>query len=69
MGIAAPVYNHTNRPVAGIGIAAPITRVPPEKINELASFVMAVSQGLSQCLGAPVDEPVRFLQISESNRF
>lgn len=69
MGIAAPVYNHTNSPVAGIGIAAPITRVPPEKITELASFVMAASQGLSQCLGAPAGDPVRFLQISESNRF
>jgi DNA-binding IclR family transcriptional regulator len=65
MGIAAPVYNHTNSPVAGIGIAAPISRVPPEKIPELASFVLAASKDLSKCMGAPVEEPVRFSQISE----
>jgi len=66
MGIAAPVYNHTKYPVAGIGIAAPITRVPPERIPELAIFVLAASQELSQCLGAPVDEPVHFSQITET---
>ena len=69
MGIAAPVYNHTNTPVAGIGIAAPISRVPPEKIPDLASFVLAASQDLSQCLGAPIEQPVYFSPISESNLF
>jgi DNA-binding IclR family transcriptional regulator len=53
MGIAAPIYNHMGQPVAGIGIAAPVTRVPPERVPELARQVLASSQELSLKLGAP----------------
>ncbi|HMN11996.1 MAG TPA: IclR family transcriptional regulator [Bellilinea sp.] len=31
MGIAAPVYNHLHEVIAGIGIVAPMLRIPPEK--------------------------------------
>lgn len=54
MGIAAPVYNHMGQPIAGLGIAAPVTRVPPERVQELARHVLAASQELSRKLGAPV---------------
>lgn len=53
MGIAAPIYNHMGQPIAGLGIAAPITRVPPERVQELAKYVLAASQELSVKLGAP----------------
>jgi DNA-binding IclR family transcriptional regulator len=53
MGIAAPVYNHMGQPVAGLGIAAPVTRVPPERVEELARLVLASCQELSLKLGAP----------------
>jgi DNA-binding IclR family transcriptional regulator len=52
MGIAAPVYNHTGQLVAGIGIAAPLSRVPPERIAPLAEQVLAAGRALSLQLGA-----------------
>ena len=53
MGIAAPIYNHIGQPIAGLGIAAPVTRVPPERVHELAQHVLAACQELSLKLGAP----------------
>lgn len=53
MGIAAPVYDHTGHAVAGIGIAAPVTRVPPDQAPEIARHVLAAGRTLSQRLGAP----------------
>jgi DNA-binding IclR family transcriptional regulator len=53
MGIAAPIYDHMGRPVAGLGIAAPVTRVPPERVEELAQQVLASSRELSLKLGSP----------------
>ncbi len=53
MGIAAPVYDHTGQAVAGIGIAAPVTRIPPEAAPEIARHVLAAGRALSQRLGAP----------------
>lgn len=52
MGIAAPVYDHTGQPVAGIGIAAPLSRVPPERAVELAQPVLQAGYELSRRLGA-----------------
>lgn len=52
MGIAAPVYDHTGQLVAGIGIAAPLSRVPPEKVTALAQQVLVASRALSLQLGA-----------------
>ena len=52
MGIAAPVYDHTGQIVAGIGILAPITRVPEARVPEMAEPVLLASYQLSMQLGA-----------------
>jgi DNA-binding IclR family transcriptional regulator len=56
MGIAAPVYDHTGQTVAGIGILAPIARVPEARIPEVAEPVLQASYELSRRLGAPTRE-------------
>jgi DNA-binding IclR family transcriptional regulator len=53
MGISAPVYDHSGRPIAGIGLAAPITRIPFEKADEYAPLVVKAGIELSQKLGCP----------------
>ncbi len=57
MGVAAPVFDHTGRLVAGIGIAAPLTRVTVEQVPSIARQVMAAGRRLSQQLGAPATLP------------
>lgn len=52
MGVAAPVYDHRNQVVAGIGIIAPVSRVPESKIPEVAKTVMSATRQLSRMLGA-----------------
>jgi DNA-binding IclR family transcriptional regulator len=56
MGIAAPVYDHNGQTVAGIGILAPIARVPEARIPEVAEPVLQASYELSRQLGAPTRE-------------
>ncbi len=58
MGIAAPVYDHTGQPIAGIGIAAPITRVPSEGDTRIVNAVLSAARELSERLGAPANEEV-----------
>ncbi len=53
MGIAAPVYGREGQPVAGIGIAAPLTRISPEHVPEVAPLVLEAAGQLSERLGAP----------------
>lgn len=53
MGIAAPVYDRTGQPVAGIGIAAPLTRIPPARVPEFVAPILDASRQLSARLGAP----------------
>jgi IclR family KDG regulon transcriptional repressor len=53
MGIAAPVYDRAGNAVAGIGIAAPLARIPPERVLEVAPAVIEAGQQLSVRLGAP----------------
>ncbi len=50
--IGAPVWDHTGRVVAAIGIGGPVTRVTPLRVDELAEVVMAAARGLSRRLGA-----------------
>jgi DNA-binding IclR family transcriptional regulator len=57
MGIAAPVYDHTGHVVAGIGILAPITRVPEARASEMAEPFMLASYELSMQLGASACKP------------
>jgi DNA-binding IclR family transcriptional regulator len=50
--IGAPVWDHTGRVVAAMGIGGPVTRVTPERVDQLAEMVMAAARGLSRRLGA-----------------
>lgn len=52
MGVAAPVYDHRDKVVAGIGIIAPISRVPEAQIPVVARTVLEASYQLSRLLGA-----------------
>lgn len=56
MGVAAPVYDHNGQPIAGIGIAAPITRITPDKVPDVARYVLEASRELSRRLGAALKE-------------
>jgi IclR family acetate operon transcriptional repressor len=50
--IGAPVWDHTGRVIAAIGIGGPVTRITPERVEELADVVKAAARGLSRRLGA-----------------
>ncbi|MDX6555112.1 MAG: IclR family transcriptional regulator, regulon repressor [Miltoncostaeaceae bacterium] len=50
--IGAPIYDHSGRAVAALGIGGPVTRITPERVDELAELVMAAARGLSRRLGA-----------------
>lgn len=50
--IGAPVRDHSGRVVAAVGIGGPVTRITPERTEELATLVMAAAAGLSRRLGA-----------------
>jgi IclR family KDG regulon transcriptional repressor len=54
MGIAAPVYDCNGQAVAGIGIAAPISRIPPVQVPRVAPLVVDAGQQVSARLGAPL---------------
>jgi IclR family KDG regulon transcriptional repressor len=51
MGVAAPVFDHSNSAVAGIGIACPISRCAQEDVPELARLVTDAARELSAQLG------------------
>jgi DNA-binding IclR family transcriptional regulator len=64
MGIAAPVYDHAERPIAGLGIAAPLAHIPPEQVKDYAPIVVDAARQLSARMGSPnalreVLEPVQ----------
>lgn len=50
--IGAPIHDHSGQVVAAIGIGGPVTRVTPERVEELAEVVIEASRGLSRRLGA-----------------
>lgn len=50
--IGAPVWDHSGRVVAALGIGGPVTRITPARIEELAQLVMAAARTLSRRLGA-----------------
>lgn len=50
--IGAGVRDHSGRVVSALGIGGPVTRVTPERVEELAQLVMAAASGLSRRLGA-----------------
>ncbi len=50
--IGAPVRDHSGRVVAALGIGGPVTRITPERVEELGGLVMTAARGLSRRLGA-----------------
>ena len=50
--IGAPVRDHSGQVVAALGIGGPVTRITPERVEELAALVMTAARGLSRRLGA-----------------
>ena len=50
--IGAPVRDHSGHVVAALGIGGPVTRITPDRVNELAELVMTAARGLSRRLGA-----------------
>ena len=54
--IGAPVRDHSGRVVAALGIGGPVTRITPERVDELAGLVIAAAAGLSRRLGAHQSE-------------
>ncbi len=57
MGLAAPVYDSTGQVVAGIGIAAPLARVSPQRVPDLSDCVLQASRDLSIRLGGGASLP------------
>jgi len=50
--VGAPIYDHSARVVAAIGIGGPVTRVTPERVEHLAEVLKKAATGLSRRLGA-----------------
>lgn len=50
--IGAGVRDHSGHVVSALGIGGPVTRITPERVDELAGLVMAAASGLSRRLGA-----------------
>ncbi len=50
--IGAPIHDHTGAVVAAVGVGGPVTRVTPERVDELAELVTRAAAGLSRRLGA-----------------
>lgn len=50
--IGAPIVGHTGTVVAAIGIGGPVTRVTPDRVEELGRVVMEAAAGLSHRMGA-----------------
>jgi IclR family KDG regulon transcriptional repressor len=50
-GLAAPVFNRFERPVAALGIAGPMDRLSVNRMKELAPRVVQVAAQLSKALG------------------
>ena len=44
--------DHSGRVVAALGIGGPVTRITPERVEELGDLVMTAASGLSRRLGA-----------------
>lgn len=53
MGIAAPIFDHTGLTIAGIGIAAPISRIQYDAVPRIAPLIVDAGRQLSQQMGAP----------------
>jgi len=50
--IGAGVRDHSGRVVSALGIGGPVTRITPERVEELSRLVINAARGLSRRLGA-----------------
>jgi IclR family transcriptional regulator, KDG regulon repressor len=50
--IGAGVRDHSGHVVSALGIGGPVTRITPQRVDELAGLVMGAAAGLSRRLGA-----------------
>ena len=50
--VGAPIVGHTGQVVAAIGIGGPVTRVTPDRVDELAELVRTAAGSLSRRMGA-----------------
>lgn len=52
IGVAAPVFDFRGSVVAAVNVSAPVFRLPPESVPEVAQSVTAAASRLSAALGA-----------------
>lgn len=50
-GLAAPIFNGFDRPIAAVGISGPLARLTPARMKELAPRVVEVAGELSRAMG------------------
>ncbi|WP_306115953.1 MULTISPECIES: HTH-type transcriptional regulator BhcR [unclassified Roseovarius] len=51
--VAAPILNTYGEAIAGISVSGPTSRMPQERIEEIAALVAAAAREVSRGLGAP----------------
>jgi IclR family KDG regulon transcriptional repressor len=51
LGIAAPIFGLSRRPVAGLSISGPIDRLKPAVVRRIAPLVMETANRISESLG------------------
>lgn len=49
--IAAPIFDHTRKVIAGISMSGPASRVTLDRVKELSKFVIQASEDISTALG------------------
>lgn len=49
--VAAPIFDHLGRPIAGLSIAGPSMRVGPERFEELGALVKKTAMDISRRMG------------------
>jgi DNA-binding IclR family transcriptional regulator len=57
MGVAAPVFDHLDQVVAGVGLVAPVSRIPRQDVETAAQAVLKASRELTQRLGGSLPLP------------
>jgi DNA-binding IclR family transcriptional regulator len=54
MGISAPIYDHKNSLVAGVGVIAPISRITDDVERKMIEKVVQTGKMISKLMGAPI---------------
>ncbi|MFG1705038.1 IclR family transcriptional regulator [Nonomuraea sp. M3C6] len=55
--VAAPIFDHTGKVIGCLSISGPETRMPHERMTELAPLVTSAAWTISEALGASLPEP------------